>query len=148
MTSVSILESDQKKWTTGNCGQPQMSDQFLVRKSIPYHCGNLTSGNQCKVWILPVLSLMITTWKVYRLLDRLIIPCLSLVSRHLLTSPCKCCGIVLWGKYTGLPVIVGVVWASLSQNPKSSLWSEKTSLWSHPKFRSQSCCSLLNRASP
>ena len=87
---------------------------------------------------------MNTTFEAYGLFDVLMMPCMSHISRHFLTSHWSCCGMVLWGRYTVLSVVVRIEWANLSQNPWSLLWSENTFWWSYSRFRSQSYCSLLN----
>ena len=65
--------------------------------------------------ISPVLFLTKTTCEAYRLLDGLMMPCLSHALRHFWTSPWYCLVIILWGRYTGLSLMVSIEWANLSQ---------------------------------
>ena len=76
--------------------------------------------------ISPVFFLTITTCDAYGLLDGLIIPALSHASKHFFTSDCNWIGICLWGKYTGLSVVVGILCFNQSQNPKSPSYKENT----------------------
>ena len=67
--------------------------------------------------ISPVFFLTIITWDAYGLLDGQIISALSHPSKHFFTSNCNWIEICVWGKYTGLSVVVGILCFNQSQNP-------------------------------